>query len=156
MPAASSAAPTPGSATSSAAAATRSAGAVCTACTGRLTKYVRFTSRYIVITMPVPKASDSGTSRRGFFTSPAVKVMLFQASEAKSEPTCAMASATSRPPKVEASSPGAIGVRPAGVHGAVKFAAVVEAFQPHSRPMAIRPTTATVFAVVKTFWMMRP
>ena len=33
--------------------------------------------------MPVPKASESGTSRRGFFTSPAVKVMLFQASAEK-------------------------------------------------------------------------
>ena len=50
-----------------------------------------------MMTMAVPSASESGTSRRGFFTSPAVKVMLFQASAEKSEPTCATPNATKRP-----------------------------------------------------------
>ena len=49
------------------------------------------------MTITVPRASDKGTSRRGFFTSPAVKVMLFQASAENSEPTCATPNATSRP-----------------------------------------------------------
>ena len=41
------------------------------------------------MTMIVPSASDSGMLRRGSFTSPAVNVMLFQASAEKSEPVCA-------------------------------------------------------------------
>ncbi len=49
------------------------------------------------MTMPVPSASESGTLRRGFFTSPAVKVMLFQASAENSEPTWATPKAISRP-----------------------------------------------------------
>ncbi len=49
------------------------------------------------MTRPVPAASESGMLRRGSFTSPAVKVMLFQASEEKSEPTWATQNATSRP-----------------------------------------------------------
>ena len=44
------------------------------------------------MTTPVPSASESGKLRLGFFTSPAVKVTLFQASAEKSEPTCATAS----------------------------------------------------------------
>ena len=35
--------------------------------------------------------SESGILRRGFFTSPAVNVMLFHASAEKSEPTCTTA-----------------------------------------------------------------
>ena len=50
-----------------------------------------------MMTSAVPSARDSGTSRRGFFTSPAVKVMLFQASAENSEPTCATPKATRRP-----------------------------------------------------------
>jgi hypothetical protein len=43
------------------------------------------------MTTPVPNASESGKLRLGFFTSPAVKVTLFQASAENSEPTCATA-----------------------------------------------------------------
>ena len=43
-----------------------------------------------------PMTSDSGILRRGFFTSPAVKVMLFHASAENSEPTCTTARITSR------------------------------------------------------------
>ena len=39
--------------------------------------------------MHVPNAMESATSRFGFFTSAAVKPMLFQASDEKREPTCA-------------------------------------------------------------------
>jgi len=46
-------------------------------------------ARTSVVTSAVPAASDKGEySRLGSFTSPAVKVMLFQASEENSEPTC--------------------------------------------------------------------
>src|SRR5439155_16703621 len=41
--------------------------------------------------MPVPSTSESGRFRLGFFTSPAVKVTLFQASAEKSDPTWASA-----------------------------------------------------------------
>ena len=47
----------------------------------------------------MPSASESGTSRRGFFTSPAVKVMLFQASAENSEPTCATPIGDEQTPK---------------------------------------------------------
>ena len=45
----------------------------------------------------VPSASDSGMFRRGSLTSPAVNVMLFQASAEKSEPVCATQIATNKP-----------------------------------------------------------
>ena len=60
------------------------------------------------MTMPVPSASDSGMLRRGSFTSPAVKVMLFQASAENSEPVCATHTPTNSPNAVAAVSPGAI------------------------------------------------
>src|SRR5271156_5711101 len=59
--------------------------------------------------MPVPMASESGRLRRGFFTSPAVKVMSCQESAEKSEPVCATQIATSRPKAVVALSPVASG-----------------------------------------------
>jgi len=47
--------------------------------------------------MKTPSASDNGTLRRGFFTSPAVNVILFHASAANSDPTWATHSATNQP-----------------------------------------------------------
>ena len=49
------------------------------------------------MTAPVPSASESGRLRWGFFTSPAVKVTLFQASEENSDPTCETARIVSTP-----------------------------------------------------------
>ena len=49
------------------------------------------------MTAPVPSASESGRLRCGFFTSPAVKVTLFQASEENSDPTCETARMVSIP-----------------------------------------------------------
>ena len=49
------------------------------------------------MTIIVPSAMESATSRFGFFTSPAVKPMLFHASAEKSEPTCATPKATNSP-----------------------------------------------------------
>src|SRR5271154_414943 len=47
--------------------------------------------------MSVPNTIESATSRLGFFTSAAVKPMLFQASAENSEPTCATPNATKMP-----------------------------------------------------------
>ena len=44
-------------------------------------------SAHNTTTVPVPRASASGMFRCGSRTSPAVKVMLFQASQENSEPT---------------------------------------------------------------------
>ena len=52
------------------------------------------------MTPPVPATSERGRFRFGFLTSPAVNVMLFQASAAKSDPTCATQSAMKRPKKL--------------------------------------------------------
>ena len=49
------------------------------------------------MTMHVPNAIESATSRFGFFTSAAVNPMLFQASAEKSDPTCATPNATIKP-----------------------------------------------------------
>ena len=56
-----------------------------------------FVRMYRAITMVVPRANDKGRLRRGFLTSPAVKVMLFQASAANSDPTCDTQTAMNRP-----------------------------------------------------------
>ena len=50
-----------------------------------------------MMTIAVPAASERGMSRLGFFTSPAVNVMLFHASAEKSDPTCETPNAISRP-----------------------------------------------------------
>src|SRR5256885_11331466 len=57
------------------------------------------------MTRMVPSASDNGTLRRGSFTSPAVKVMLFQASAEKSELVWAKQMTTKRPKAVTAGKP---------------------------------------------------
>jgi hypothetical protein len=74
-------------------AATRSEGACCTALNGRTTIYAKLAAMYRPITMKVPRARDKGTFRLGLRTSPAAKVMLFQPSAAKRDPTCAIQSA---------------------------------------------------------------
>ena len=86
------------------------------------------------MTMPVPSASDSGMLRRGFFTSPAVNVMLFHASAEKSDPVCATQMATNRPKAVAAVRPGTISTAPRGVHEVAEVGRHAPAFQPSSRP----------------------
>src|SRR5215469_8715649 len=49
------------------------------------------------MTMMVPNTIESATSRLGFFTSAAVKPILFQASAENNDPTCATANASSNP-----------------------------------------------------------
>ena len=66
------------------------------------------------MTMPVPSASDSGMLRRGSFTSPAVKVMLFHASAENSEPVCATQMRDEQPERGRSAvSPGTMSTLPA-------------------------------------------
>jgi hypothetical protein len=111
---------------------------------------------YRPMTTQVPSASDSGMLRRGSLTSPAVNVMLFHASAENSEPVCETHTATNRPKVVSAESPGTMSTVPRVVHRWPKFAATASWFQPSSTPTRISPSSAPVFAVVKTFWMIFP
>ncbi len=106
--------------------------------------------------MPVPSASESGMFRRGSFTSPAVKVMLFQASAENSEPVCEMHTATNRPNVVIAVNPGTMSSVPRTVHRLPKLSATAARFQPSATPTRIRPISAPVFASKKMFWMILP
>src|ERR1035441_2359612 len=104
----------------------------------------------------VPRASESGMLRWGERTSPAVKVMLFQASEEKSEPTWETHKATKSPKAVAALRPAAMGVTPRGDQKSLKLACTAEAFQPRKSVTTIRPSSAAILLDVKTFWTMRP
>ena len=88
-----------------------------------------------MITMMVPNAIESATSRFGFFTSAAVKPMLFHASAEKSEPTCETPNATTSPKKPLAAvtvgnkprkklAPGSIGCAPRTVQKFPKLSAI--------------------------------
>ena len=145
-----------------AALATRSSGAFWICASGSVQRYARFARQYRVITMMVPKAIDSATSRFGFFTSAAVKPMLFQASAEKSEPTWATPNATNRPKAPLAAvmvgtklrrkfAPGSIGCAPRMAHRWLKFSEIAAAFLPTNTPRRISPTSESVFALVKIF-----
>src|ERR1017187_5280114 len=98
--------------------------------------------------------------RRGCFPSPAVKVMLFQASEEKREPTWATQKAMNRPnapPAAETvemkDKSGLIGVTPRGVHRSLKLALTTSALRAKTRPMRMSATRERVLADVNMFWM---
>src|ERR1039457_6141281 len=114
----------------------------------------------MTVTSAVPAASERGMLRRGFFTSPAVKVMLFQASEENREPTCPTQNATNKPiaPPVAASVgrkdiSGLIGETPCGVQRLEKLARTASALRPRNKPMMSRVSRESILAEVKTFWM---
>src|SRR5437763_16893254 len=117
---------------------------------GSVTRYATFASRYRPITTNVPSVSDSGMLRRGSFTSPAVNVMLFQASAEKSDPVCDTHTATNKPNAVTADSPGTISTAPRTVQRFPKLSATAAWFQPSGSPTTVNPASAPVFAVVKT------
>src|SRR6266853_4314200 len=123
---------------------------------GNVTRYATLARMYRTITIVVPTASESGTFRRGSFTSPAVNVMLFQASAEKSEPVCETQMAMNNPNAVAAETPGVMSENPRVVQNCPKLSATAVRFQPRIRPTATSPTTAPIFAVVNTFWTMRP
>src|SRR6266576_5557431 len=110
------------------------------------------------MTSPVPRASDSGMLRRGSRTSPAVNVILFQASAENSDPTCATHTAInipSAPPvadTVEMNDRSELmGGTVPGDQKFVKFALSASALRPTKMPNAIRAASDNVFAEVNTF-----
>ena len=159
MPIAMIVAPPPGRSTSSVAVATRSAGAcwICVEAAAspdtRRWRAGRGRSR-----SKVPSASDSGMLRRGSFTSPAVNVMLFQASAEKSDPVCETQMRDEQAERASAADrPGTMSTcaaRRPEVAEVVGDRGVVPAEQQADAGSA--PTSAPVFAVVKTFWMIWP
>ena len=105
--------------------------------------------------MPVPKASESGRLRLGFFTSPAVNVTLFQASAEKSEPTWATARMVRVPTKAigppTPTCTACCAPSPAFRQKSVKFAAIACAFLPMNSPRITSANSAEVLAKVKMF-----
>ena len=107
--------------------------------------------------MMVPNASESGMLRLGSLTSPAVKVMLFQASAENSEPVWATQIPTKRPNALMAvRPPPKSSSEPLTVHRLLKFAPNAPEREPISKPNTIRPNKAASFAVVKVFWTSLP
>ena len=95
--------------------------------------------------MPTPKASESGRLRRGFRTSPAVNVTLFQASDENNDPT--IATPTSR-----------MVVKPqsALLQKFEKLRSMAAGLRPSRIPMPISPSKAATFAMVNTFCTWAP
>src|SRR4051812_40998193 len=103
---------------------------------------------YKAVTSPVPKARERGTLRRGFFTSPAVKVTLFQASEENRDPTWATQKAMNSPNAPIVASTlgrsersGLIGAGPRGVQAFVKLARSTSLLRAIIRPTRINATS---------------
>src|SRR5213594_3360684 len=92
--------------------------------------------------------------RRGSFTSPAVNVMLFQASteNATMRPKNPLAAETAG--RNEKSGVMVAGSR--GVKGAAKLRAMTSAFRPTRTPRTMRSRSERVLAEVKTFWIILP
>src|SRR6202030_133573 len=135
--------------------------------TGSAHKYATFASTYNVITIIVPNAIDSATSRLGFFTSAAVNPMLFQASAENSDPTCATPNATNNPNAPLAavifgtkprrkSAPGSIGSAPRTAQKCEKLSLMAAALRPTNTQRKINPSSESVLALVKIFWIIFP
>src|SRR6202162_2519782 len=110
---------------------------------------------------------ESATSRLGFFTSAAVNPMLFQASAEKSDPTCATPNAINNPKAPLAavmvgtkprrkSAPGSIGSAPRIAQKCEKLSLTAAALRPTNTQSTISPSSESVFALVKIFWMILP
>src|SRR6516164_4938515 len=119
------------------------------------------------MTMMVPKTMESATSRFGFLTSAAVKPMLFHASAENSDPTWATASASSSPyqpsPAVTVgitlfrrSVPGAIVFAARTDHKCEKLSAIAAPFLATNTHRKITPSSDSIFAEVKMFWIHFP
>src|ERR1035438_1312152 len=102
--------------------------------------------------------------RLGFFTSPAVKVMLFQASAENSDPTCTTARITSRftitvgPPTPTCT--GCSELQPAFFQNSLqlgpKLAPQAVMLRPIVNASRIKPASDNALAVVNTFWISAP
>src|SRR5438309_4379419 len=110
------------------------------------------------MTTTVPAASESGMFRRGSFTSPAVNVMLFHASDEKREPTCETQKAINNPKTPLAAVTSARDDKSGlivpvgwGVQKLLKFAFITSALRPMNNPMKINASSDNVFADVNMF-----
>src|SRR5215510_7437024 len=101
---------------------------------------------YKAITTPVPKASDNGKLRFGFFTSPAVKVTLFQASAENNDPTWATARIVRMPTNGPARVPLAE-CAAESLQKSVKLAAIACGLRPTRIPTSTRPASAETLAM---------
>src|SRR5439155_18999924 len=153
-------APAPPNITSIDAVPTRSSGACWILSNGSTQRYATLASRYNVMTNPVPNKSESGMFRRGSRTSPAVNVMLFQASAENSEPTCPTQIAINNPsaPPIAETAPtngrsDVIGEAAVGVQKFVKLAWSASALRATQIPRQTNAMRESVFADVNTFWM---
>src|SRR5438067_2290508 len=95
------------------------------------------------MTIEGPSASESGMLRRGSRTSPAVKVMLFQASAEKSDPVCDTQTATKRQNAVADDKPGTISSAWRVVRRFPKLSVKADGFQRWSLPYDSAPTTVS-------------
>src|SRR6202030_3436176 len=114
------------------------------------------------MTIAVPTARETGMSRLGFFTSPAVNVMLFQASAEKSDPTCETPKAINKPNAPDAAvtdgmndfiqdAPGSMVCGSCSVQMPVKLAWIAAALRPRNIPARISAASPSNLAEVKTF-----
>src|SRR5260370_33145507 len=119
------------------------------------------------MTIKVPNAMDSATSRLGFFTSAAVKPMLFHASAENNDPTCATPYATNSPNAPVAAvtvgtkprrkfAPGSMACAPRMAQRWLKFCEMAAALRPTNTQMKISPSKDSALALVKIFWMSLP
>ena len=95
--------------------------------------------------MATPNASEIGRLRRGLRTSPAVNVTLFQASAENRDPT--MATPTRRTTWM---------LQPAPSQKWPKLRARASGLRPSRNPIATKPSSAAVLAMVKTFCTTAP
>src|SRR4029077_2615585 len=100
-------------------------------------------------------ANERGRLRLGFFTSPAVKVTLFQASAEKSEPTCATARIVSTPTNGPAAAPEAE-CGESNRQKLPKFAAMACALRETKIPATTRPASAETLVMVNRFCTAAP
>ena len=105
----------------------------------------------------MPNASDKGMFRLGSLTSPAVNVMLFQASAENSEPVWATQIPTNKPKADAAVNPlPRSSSEPRTPQRLPKFACTTPEFQPTRIPSTIKPNNAASLAVVNVFWTSLP
>src|SRR5260370_41665117 len=100
----------------------------------------------------VPNASESGMFRFGFLTSPAVNVMLFHASEEKSEFVCATQIPTNKPKGAAAVRPRPTSCNlPLPCHRLTKVKRTAFACPPRNTTEGLRAVRLPVYVMVHTY-----
>ena len=114
------------------------------------------------MTSAAPQNSERGMLRLGSFTSPAMKVIVSHATEENSDPTWAMQTATRSPMPVAAvttgrnAKSGRMSTAPCGVQQSAKLACSAATLRPRKNPITISASSESIFAEVKTSWMILP